>query len=584
MQKIGIYHRPESEDVQLRTADTVKLRLRTARDDMTAVTLIYDDPYLLNETHPGQQAPLVKVGHDDLFDYWEVTVQQVTKRLAYAFVLVDSDGTTALYGDQRFYDQVAAVQYDGGKFFKLPYFHVVDTNQAPAWVKETVWYQIFPERFANGDVTNDPTGTLSWDTALSPQVDSFYGGDLAGIIAHLDYLADLGINGLYLTPIFKAPSNHKYDTVNYLAVDDMFGDEVALRTLVTAAHERGMRIMLDAVFNHIGDQSAIWQDVVINGRASKYADWFHINDFPVGTADITEAEFMANRPYDTFAFTPHMPKWDTSIPAVQDYLINVGRYWLENFDIDAWRLDVANEVDHQFWRRFKTAMRAIKPDVYILGEVWHTAQPWLDGTQFDGVMNYAFMQHIKDFFLTRQMAPAELANHLMHELMLYDDDTNQMMFNLLDSHDTARIKTIANNNESVVQQLLAFMMMQPGTPDIYYGTEVGMVGGDDPDNRRPMDWQLVTADNAMLRFTKQLIHVRREWAAVLAAGTYQFETTADSITVIRQDQQTTITAIFTLDDAIKVVVPATATILLGQLGDQMTLAATSVLIYQQSNH
>jgi len=583
MQKIGIYHRPESEDIQLVAADTVKLRLRTACDDIVNVTLIYDDPYLLNDQHPGQQAMLTKRGHDDLFDYWEITIQQVTKRLAYAFILTDNLGMTTLYGDQRFYDEVATVQSDGGKFFKLPYFHLTDTEQAPAWVKETVWYQIFPERFANGDTTNDPAGVLPWHTALAPQVESFYGGDLAGIVAHLDYLAELGINGLYLTPIFKAPSNHKYDTVDYFAIDDMFGDQAMLHRLITAAHKRGMRIMLDAVFNHIGDQSAIWQDVVANGAASAYADWFHINTFPVGSADIDETEFIAKRPYDTFAFTPHMPKWDTSVPAVQDYLIGVGRYWLTNFDIDAWRLDVANEVDHQFWRKFRTEMRAIKSDIYILGEIWHTAQPWLDGTQFDGVMNYAFMQHIKDFFLTCQMTPATLVNNLTHELLLYDDTTNQMMFNLLDSHDTARIKTLAGNNEKIVQQMLAFMMMQPGTPAIYYGTELGMVGGDDPDNRQPMAWTLVKPDNGMLQFTKRLIHLRRDWAAVLAAGQLQFETTATSITVIRQSQQDIVKAIFTLEQAIAVTVPANAETLLGQLVTDTTLSPMSVLIYRQSN-
>lgn len=552
MFKAGIYHRPKSEDVTLLSENTVIIRIKTALNDIEKITLFYGDPYIISADEPAISKKLIKKQHDDIYDYWELKLEQKTKRLAYAFLLEDYHGETVYYADQQFYQPDAHVIEDGGKFFKLPYFHLIDANIGPQWVKETVWYQIFPERFNNGDINNDPDEKLPWNSKIAPKPDSFYGGDLEGIIKKLDYLVDLGINGLYLTPIFKGPSNHKYDTSDYYEVDTDFGDKATLKILIDEAHKRNMRVMLDAVFNHIGDQSPIWQDVIKKGTQSRYADWFHINHFPVVVdSKITDEEFSRNPSYNTFAFTPHMPKWKTSNPEVQDYLISVGEYWVKEFNIDAWRLDVANEVDHHFWRKFSTRMRQIKPDIYILGEIWHTAQPWLDGSQFDGVMNYAYMQHIKDFFLQNKQTSMEFINRLTHELRLYSDTTNQMMFNLLDSHDTARIKTVAGNDK-FVKQLLMFMFMQPGTPDIYYGTELGMTGGDDPDNRKPMPWQSVDTENGMYPVTKAIIKLRRQYAEIFANGSLLLTPIRDGIILKRQFGKKTITGIFSRQNTLSI--------------------------------
>src|SRR5699024_5658775 len=203
-----------------------------------------------------------------------------------------------------------------------------------------------------------------------------------GIIKHLDYLVDLGINGIYFTPIFKAHSNHKYDTIDYMEIDPQFGDKSTFKELVKACHEKGIRIMLDAVFNHSGYYFSQFQDVLEKGENSKYKNWFHIKDFPIQTDPVPN--------FDSFAFTSHMPKLNTEHPDVKQYLLDVATYWIKEFDIDGWRLDVANEVDHQFWREFRTAVKSVKQDVYILGEIWHDSMPWLQGDQFDAVMNYPF--------------------------------------------------------------------------------------------------------------------------------------------------------------------------------------------------
>lgn len=580
MFKAGIYHRPESEDITLLSEDTVAIRIKTALNDIKKIKLLYGDPYLISADKPAISQFLIKKRHDDIYDYWELELEQKTKRLAYAFLLEDYDGEVTLYADQQFYHLNKQISENGSAFFKLPYFHLIDASIGPRWVKETVWYQIFPDRFNNGNINNDPVKTLPWDSTVSPQSDSFYGGDLEGIIEKLDYLIDLGINGLYLTPIFKAPSNHKYDTSDYYEVDVNFGDKATLKKLIDEAHKRNMRVMLDAVFNHIGDQSPIWQDVIKNENQSQYIDWFHINHFPIAVnSDITDEAFSKKANYDTFAFTPHMPKWNTSNPEVQEYLLSIGEYWVKEFGIDAWRLDVANEVDHHFWRQFSTRMKQIKPNIYILGEIWHTSQPWLDGSQFDGVMNYAYMQHIKDFFIQNNQTPEEFTNRLTHELMLYSETTNQMMFNLLDSHDTARIQTEVSN-EKIVRQLLMFMFMQPGTPDIYYGTELGMTGGDDPDNRKPMAWQLANEDNITYQNTKIIIKIRRQYAKLFAEGNLVLIPLQDGIVVKRQLGQKIITGVFSRQSTLPIEDVSGMTVLFGNEDIlERKLAPHSVFVY-----
>ena len=393
---------------------------------------------------------------------------------------------------------------------------------APEWVKKTVWYQIFPDRFANGDQSNDPAGTKKWNANDHPGRQDFYGGDLQGVLDHLDHLQALGVNGIYFNPLFKAPSNHKYDTEDYYQIDPHFGDAALFKEVVAQAHKRGIKVMLDAVFNHIGDKSPQWQDVLKNGQNSKYADWFHVNKFPATYTPTKNFEFTPDATYDTFDYTPHMPKLNTANPAVQDYLLGIAKYWIEEFDIDAWRLDVANEIDHHFWKRFHQETTALKPDFYILGEIWHTSQAWLNGDEFSGVMNYSYTGAILDHFINHRLSAERMIDQLSNQLMKYRDQTNQMMFNVLDSHDTARIMTQAHDNRDLVKQTFAFTFLQPGTPSIYYGTEYGMDGDNDPDCRKPMNWAPDDDAQEMLAYFKKLVALRRDYADLIAGGTIAF--------------------------------------------------------------
>ena len=529
MELTAIYHRPESEYAYLYKEGQVHIRIRTKKEDIEKIILHYGDPFIFIEDSYEDVKEMVKVTSDALFDYWQVAVSVRFARIQYLFELKDKEGQSILYGDKGFADNSPENLALEGNGFKLPYIHEIDGCQVPDWVSKTVWYQIFPERFANGNAELSPEGALDWDSSITPKSSDFFGGDLQGIIDHLDYLQDLGITGLYLCPIFESPSNHKYNTTDYFEIDRHFGDKETFRQLVEQAHLRGMKVMLDAVFNHMGDQSAQWQDVLKHGEMSAYKDWFHIKKFPVTNDKLMNPKEL---PYHTFAFASYMPKLNTANPEVKDYLLSVATYWIEHFDIDAWRLDVANEVDHQFWRDFRKVVLAKKPDLYILGEVWHTSQPWLNGDEFHAVMNYPLSDSIKNYFLSRSKKTSQFIAEFNCQSMYYKQQISEVMFNLLDSHDTERILATAQGDIQLVKSALVFLFLQRGTPCIYYGTELELGGDMDPDCRRVMPWDRVSSSNDMLNFMKNLIQLRKDVAGIIQHGKYTLEEIAPDVLIL----------------------------------------------------
>ena len=543
MNKAAIYHRPESEFAYLYTEETIHIRLRVARDDIQSVALIYGDPYMFvkrdDESEMVWDYQEVEMKHGlstAESDFYVTEVGVPHKRMDYLFVITDYDGEKVVYSDSGILPYEVKLLTKKYAAFRMPFFHEVDRFKAPEWVKNTVWYQIFPERFANGNPAINPVGAKEWDPTESPNRQDLYGGDLQGVINHLDHLTDLGVNGIYFTPVFQAYSNHKYDTEDYLKIDQYFGDLEVFKTLVKEAHQRGIKVMLDAVFNHIGDTSPQWQDVLKHQENSKYADWFHVNEWPATYTPTEDFEVSETATYDTFAFTPHMPKLNTANPEVQEYLLNIAEYWIKECDIDAWRLDVADEVDHAFWKKFRTTCDAAKEDFYILGEVWHSAQPWLVGDEFSAVMNYAYTNAIIDTFVKEELSLEQMVSAINAQLMLYRKQTNQVMFNILDSHDTPRLLTQAKGSKDLVKQVQAFMYLQPGVPCIYYGDEYGLDGGADPDCRKCMPWTEEHQDLEMFAFFKALVAFRREYAKTLSQTDLDWQCVDDTQGVVKLER------------------------------------------------
>ncbi|OZM56338.1 alpha-glycosidase [Lottiidibacillus patelloidae] len=541
MIKEAIYHRPKNNFAYGYDEKTIHIRLRTKKNDIDEVKLIHGDPYDWNGSKWSHERNIMmKSGSDELFDYWFIAVQPPYRRLRYGFELKAKD-ETMFFGEKGFLS--SQPEDDIAFYFCIPFLNKADIFNAPAWVKDTIWYQIFPERFANGDESINPKGTLPWGSA-EPTPTNFFGGDFQGIIDRIDYLKDLGITGIYFTPIFKAYSNHKYDTIDYMEIDPQFGDKAAFKRLVETCHAKGIKVMLDAVFNHSGYYLPQFQDVLENGKDSKYKDWFHINEFPI------ETEPKPN--YDTFAFVPTMPKLNTENEEVKGYLLKVASYWIEEFNIDGWRLDVANEIDHSFWREFRKTVKAANPDVYILGEIWHDSMPWLQGDQFDAVMNYPFTSATIDYFAKGTINAEHFSNIINRVIHAYPEHVNAVQFNLLDSHDTPRILTLCNGNKDRVKLLLLFQMSFTGTPCIYYGNEISMSGGADPGCRKCMEWDESKQDKDMYSFVQQLITYRKHNNAFGNSGDFSFiETNNEKNYVVYKKSNANETLLFILNNSAK---------------------------------
>lgn len=501
----AVYHRPKLNWGYPYDHETIHLRLRTKKQDVKEVWALAGDKYMWEKSKERVQMHVFAT--DDWFDYWECEVVPPFRRIKYGFLLKNDD--EEIWMDE---DKFSKEEPKMDRLFDIPFINPVDVFTPPAWVKDAVFYQIFPERFANGDPSINPKDTLPWGE--KPEWFNFFGGDLQGIIDHLDHLTDLGINAIYMTPIFKATTNHKYDTEDYMELDPHFGDKETLKKLITTCHDKGIRVMFDAVFNHSGKTFAPFVDVQEKGEKSKYKDWFHVRKFPLAVEDGIPT-------YDTFDFEPLMPKLNTENPEVKEYLLNVAKYWVEEFGIDGWRLDVADEVDHHFWREFRQAVKSINPDVYILGEIWHESSPWLQGDQFDAVMNYPFKNAVTDFFVEDTTDALTFAHAIGTQMSRYPRQVTEVSFNLLDSHDTARALTLAKGNKDRLKLAVTFQMTYSGTPCIYYGDEFGMEGENDPDCRRCMVWDKKDQDLELFAFYQQLISLRKQYPA-LRQGTFKF--------------------------------------------------------------
>ncbi|WP_057912460.1 glycoside hydrolase family 13 protein [Peribacillus muralis] len=520
MEFSSVYHRPNDNFAYTINNETIHIRLRTKRQDIASVGLIYGDPYISDK---GQwlyeEEPMSLSGRDAHHDYWHIYVSPPYRRIRYGFK-VSSGDETAIYTEKGFFKEAPT---DPGSYFAIPYVHHNEVFGAPDWVKDTIWYQIFPERFANGNRDNDPEGAKPWGSE-EPTVDNFFGGDFEGIIEHLDYLENLGINGVYFTPIFEAHSNHKYDTIDYRKIDPQFGTKETLKTLVQECHKRGIRVMLDAVFNHSGYYFPPFQDLLEKGEDSKYKNWFHPHGFPLKGGE---------RPnYETFGFFESMPKLNTANPEVKQYLLEVSTYWIKEFDIDAWRLDVANEVDHPFWREFRTTVKEIKPDLYILGEIWHDSMPWLRGDEFDAVMNYPFTNQVFRLVASQTINAREFTEEMTAIYQSYPTNVFDVTFNLLGSHDTPRIFTDCGEDLDRAKLIHAILLTFNGSPCIYYGDEIGLTGGMDPGCRKCMIWDEEKQNSELLTEIKALILLRKEERLLANDGMFKFLDTSGNENIV----------------------------------------------------
>ncbi len=499
----------------VRDTDGIHVRIRLRKDDVEGVKVV---------TEKGS-VPAALITSDDLYEWYEAILGSNTKSYR---LDIDLGSKHISWGRNGFSDpELLALSSEAGVF------------KTPNWIESAVFYQVFPDRFENGSATNDLPGTEPWNA--KPTYRTRLGGDIAGIQSKLGYLRQLGVNSLYLNPIFESPSNHRYDTDDYRKVAPDFGTNPEFDSLVKSLKANSMKVVLDFAFNHTSVNYFAFKDLREKGESSPYRSWYTVHSFPIK---------VQNPPnYHAWANFPAMPKLRVTEPDVQKELLDVSKFWLKR-GVDGMRLDVANEVDPSLWKALRKVAKAENTNSWILGEVWTDASQWLGGDQWDSAMNYDFRTASIEFFAKQTMPPSMFASKLMANYYRYAPQVSRNLFNLLSSHDTARFLTVCNEDTCKAHLAAMVQFTWVGVPSIFYGEEIGMTGGEDPDNRRGMRWDLVVDSNPTLQLYKSLVAARRSSEAlqhgkptILStnddAGTFAFARSTKSdavVTVINRSE------------------------------------------------
>lgn len=547
--------------------DTLHLRFQAEKNSLQSVKVIAGDPFYYDRegddyvwVPSSLDVPMQLEHATPLHDVYHVSIQAPYLRIKYAFIVDDR----YLFGAREIIDLESQPHLKTNLFnyFNFPFLLEKDRYVAPSWASNQIWYSIFPARFAKSDTPLVDSPLKDWDDHQDISNKDDFGGDLRGLIKRLPYIAQMGFTGLYLTSIFKAISHHQYDTLDYYEVDPKFGTNEDLKILVKEAHQLGLKVMLDAVFNHCGVFHPFFLDVIEKGKDSPYYSGFYILDdtkpvLPFSVNELKMLPFSEIRKkltpkalnYRTFGFTPFMPKINLEDPFMRQYFLEVAKHYIDVYDIDGWRLDVSNEVSHDFWRAFRQTVKQAKQDAYIVGENWDESNAWLNGDQYDAVMNYGALYPLWQTFANVSGMPkytkSMLIESLGKHLTTYPHPVLEHQYNLLDSHDTSRFLTLCEGDLDRFRQGYVMLYLLPGSPSVFYGDEVGMMGGHDPDNRRPMRWNLEDQNLDIQHFFKTLNHLRLNDARLREVSLSFLESSHDDCLIV---QKGSLVAVFNLSD------------------------------------
>lgn len=473
-------------------------RLRTGKGEAESVRFYYADRAVMTPKLQFAPLPMEKFRTDRYFDWYEIRLETRFERIAYYFELQNGVETLFYYGDC--YEMAGTPTR--ADYFQLPFNHRADRFAAPAWTRNAVVYNIFPDSFAAGK-------------RLAPNgAPPCRGGTVRGVTENLDYIASLGFNCIYLNPIFAARSYHRYDTLDYYRIDPHMGAEDDLRDLVRRAHALGIRVILDGVFNHVSSDHPFFRDVLEKGRASRYYSCFYA--LPE-TPRLPAAGELPG--YTCFSYVADMPKTNTADPFLRQYFCDIGAYWVRKFDVDGWRLDVANELDDGFLRAFRASVKAAKSDALIVGEVWENAAHYLGGDMLDSAMNYDFRRYCRRFFAEQTVDAETFDTNVSTLLLRYNENALFAQLNLLDSHDVSRFLSLCGGKTERMELAVLLQMTFPGMPCVFYGDEKGLCGESEPEYRRPMAWD---ASSPLEEVYRRMIALRKTHPA-LRYGSFHTE-------------------------------------------------------------
>lgn len=499
------------------------IRLETKKEDAVRVTLHVQDKYLPLKYRDTRRAYGMDIAcSDNYLDYYEAVIDIDVVCLRYFFEIEDVAGERTFYGNHGFYKECIT---DIDRMFDCPQnLREEEIFELPAWARNKVVYQIFPSRFASDQ---DIPDEVWYQAPIGHKAD--LKGSLRGIINRLEYIKELGVDIIYMTPVFCSDSSHKYNIDDYYKIDPSFGTKEDLKELVDKAHGLGMYVILDGVFNHTGIDFFAFRDIRDKKEQSAYLDWYYIEEFPL----IMEWGKKPN--YKTFSYAGMMPKLNLQNKETADYVIDVASYWIRECDIDGWRLDVADEINHAFWKRFRREVKAVKKDVLITGEIWHFAGDFLEGDEWDSIMNYQFYYAVSDLVALGSMSVSSFMGNLNFMKGNLNQALEGYLWNFIDSHDTARFLHSAGHDTGKHRLAAALQLLLPGMPMIYYGDETALEGGPDPDCRRGMLWDENRRNKEMLGYYQTLLKIRHEHP-VLTEGEIleQYTKDADGLIYIKR--------------------------------------------------
>ncbi|MTK08348.1 MAG: alpha-glycosidase [Hungatella sp.] len=504
----AVLHIPLSNYAFANSEHRLTIRIRTQKDNVSACTLYYGDRACPATPVVFEEIQMEIKARDELFDYYEATFETPYTRVCYYFKL-QNEGEWTYYYSERFSNELAIhyfernIMEERSEYYQYPYILRNEIPDVPAWFKKAVVYNIFPDSFVgeeSGSLTQPKEVVLENGKICRSRL----GGTLKEVIKNLDYIQALGVNCIYFNPIFAAGEYHKYDTIDYYHIDPCFGTNEEFKHLVEEIHKREMKIIIDGVFNHCSWEFFAFEDVMEKGEKSKYIDWFYDLKFPVRRPQ-SEKEKPG---YACFAYEPKMPKLNTSNEEVQKYFANVGTYWIREYHIDGWRLDVANEIDRNFWRKFREAVKKENKEAILIGEVWENAESWLRGDIFDSTMNYEFRRICRDHIIGNNKNALTAARQLEQMRLRYPTNLVNGQLNLLDSHDVPRFLSLCRGDLGKWKLAFILLMLFPGVPSLFYGDEQAICGMKEYEYRNPMVW---SQNPQLYEFVQNIIKIRKEY-------------------------------------------------------------------------
>ena len=536
--------------------------------DGTVNLRIHSEPkiakvWLLVEDDDLRPLELEMYAETDRFKFWNLNFNFRTTVSKFSFAAQTEDELNIYFGTSGVANFISPSEkwiYSSDDFPR----HTI-----PDWVYGGVMYQIFPERFRNGNDEITPENAIPWES--TPTRLDFHGGDLHGVTEKIDYIKDLGVNIIYLNPIFLSSSTHKYDAWDHFKVDDTFGGDEALKDLIKEAHNRNMKVVLDCSLNHVHPRHFAFQDIVEKGEKSEYKEWFTVFDYPVrflhrphlyantykvgwdGNSEeyktYLEKTFKETKvpvevvdddgpiiepTFKAWWGVPDMPKVNFKSEGARQWALDVTEHWIKNFDIDGWRMDVAKELDFSFWKDFRDVAYSAKKDILLISEIFGDTSQWLQGERFDGTMNYSFRETMTDYFATKRIDNKEFANSLANLYSMYSFEALSSCQNLLSSHDVKRFLNRCGANTDGMFGAVFLQATFPGIAGIYYGDEIGLGGADDPQNREPFPWESEDKWNKdLLKFTSELMSIKTS-QPILRYGNFEMVTYDDNYVIFRR--------------------------------------------------